>query len=175
VVDENYIVEILKDGRDAEPGEMGEVIITDLNNFCMPFIRYRVGDLAVAMDNRQPSPCGRGLSRIGKIEGRVQAIIVGTNGNYLPGTFFAHLFKDYDHIVSQYQVVQEQLGEIILKIVKAQRFSDQGFREIEDQLRRYLGQDIKITLEYVDLIPLGRTGKRQGAISKLGFDFQKSK
>jgi phenylacetate-CoA ligase len=175
VVDENYIVETLKDGRDAEPGEMGEVIITDLNNFCMPFIRYRVGDLAVAMDNRQPSPCGRGLSRIGKIEGRVQAIIVGTNGNYLPGTFFAHLFKDYDHIVSQYQVVQEQLGEIILKIVKAQRFSDQGFREIEDQLRRYLGQDIKITLEYVDLIPLGRTGKRQGAISKLGFDFQKSK
>ena len=175
VVDENYIVEILKDGRDAEPGEMGEVIITDLNNFCMPFIRYRVGDLAVAMDNHQSSPCGRGLSRIGKIEGRVQAIIVGTNGNFLPGTFFAHLFKDYDHIVSQYQVVQERLGEIILKIVKAQRFSDQGFREIEDQLRRYLGQDIKITLEFVELIPLGRTGKRQGAISKLGFDFQNSK
>lgn len=172
VVDENFIVEILKDGRRAEPGEMGEVVITDLNNFCMPFIRYRVGDLAVAMDNSQPSPCGRGLSRIGKIEGRVQAIIIGTNGNYVPGTFFAHLFKDYDHVVAQYQVVQEKLGAITLKIVKAQRFNREGFQEILDHLHHFLGSDMEITVEYVNLIPLGRTGKRQGAISKLGIDWQ---
>jgi phenylacetate-CoA ligase len=172
VVDENFIVEILKDGRRAEPGEMGEVVITDLNNFCMPFIRYRVGDLAVAMDNSKASPCGRGLSRIGQIEGRVQAIIVGTNGNYVPGTFFAHLFKDYDHIVAQYQVVQEKLGAITLKIVKAQRFNLEGFQEILDQLHHFLGKDMEITVEHVDLIPLGRTGKRQGAISKLGIDWQ---
>src|SRR6516225_5053080 len=60
VVAENYIVEILKEGRPAKPGELGEVVITDLNNRCMPLIRYRVGDLAVAIDNTVPSPCGRG-------------------------------------------------------------------------------------------------------------------
>ena len=54
VVAESYIVEVLKDGRPALPGEIGEVVITDLNNFCMPFIRYRVGDLAEAMDNTKP-------------------------------------------------------------------------------------------------------------------------
>ena len=172
LVAENFIVEILKDGRPAAPGEMGEVIITDLNNFCMPFIRYRVGDLAVAMDNSVASPCGRGLPRIGRIEGRVQAIIFGTNGNYVPGTFFAHLFKDYDHVVEQYQVVQEKLGAVTLKIVKAPRYNDEGFTEIMKQLRHFLGTDMKFHIEYVDLIPLGRTGKRQGAISKLGMDFQ---
>lgn len=172
VVAENYIVEILKDGKPAAPGEMGEVVITDLNNFCMPFIRYRVGDLAVAMDNSKPSPCGRGLPRIGRIEGRVQAIIFGTNGNFVPGTFFAHLFKDFDHLVAQYQVVQEQRGAITLKIVKAPRFNDEGFAEVLKHLHHFLGADMKITIEYVDLIPLGRTGKRQGAISKLGVDFQ---
>ncbi len=172
VVAENFIVEIIKDGRPAAPGEMGEVVITDLNNFCMPFIRYRVGDLAVAMDNSQPSPCGRGLPRIGQIEGRVQAIIFGTNGNFIPGTFFAHLFKDYDHVVSQYQVVQEQRGAVILKIVKAPRYTDEGFADIMKQLRHFLGNDMKFAIEYVDLIPLGRTGKRQGAVSKLGIDFQ---
>ena len=51
VMDESYIVEILKNGEPARPGEIGEVVITDLNNFCLPYIRYRIGDLAVAMDN----------------------------------------------------------------------------------------------------------------------------
>ena len=172
VVAENYIVEILKDGSAATPGQIGEVVITDLNNFCMPFIRYRVGDLAVAMDNSRPSPCGRGLPRIGRIEGRVQAIIFGTNGSFVPGALFGHLFKDFDHVVSQYQVIQEKLGEINLKIVKARRYTDEGFEEIITQLRHFLGDDMRFNIEYVDLIPLGRTGKRQGVVSKLAIDFQ---
>ena len=49
VVAEGYIVEILRDGKPALPGEIGEVVITDLNNYCMPFLRYRIGDLAEAM------------------------------------------------------------------------------------------------------------------------------
>jgi phenylacetate-coenzyme A ligase PaaK-like adenylate-forming protein len=172
VVAENNIVEILKDGKPAKPGELGEVVITDLNNYCMPFIRYRVGDLAVAMDSSHPSPCGRGLPRIGKIEGRVQAIIVGTNGSYVPGTFFAHLFKDYDFIVRQYQVIQEKLGEIKLKIVKAPRYTDEGFNEILAKLYRFLGTDMNIQVESLDIIPMVKTGKQQGTISKLGIDFQ---
>jgi len=102
----------------------------------------------------------------------VQAIIIGTNGNFVPGTFFAHLFKDYDHVVSQYQVIQEVRGEVILKIVKAPRYTEEGFADIMTQLRHFLGYDMKFKIEHVDLIPLGRTGKRQGAISKLSLDFQ---
>ena len=112
VVAENYIVEILKEGRPARPGELGEVVITDLNNRCMPLIRYRVGDLAVAMDSSEPSRCGRGLPRIGRIEGRAQAVIVGANGNYLPGTFFMHYFKDFDYIVRQFQIIQQDVGSL---------------------------------------------------------------
>ena len=55
-------------------------MITDLNNYCMPFIRYRIGDLAEAMDATDACACGRGLPRIGNIEGRVQSIIIGANG-----------------------------------------------------------------------------------------------
>jgi hypothetical protein len=90
----------------------------------------------------------------------------------VPGTFFAHLFKDFDHVVSQYQVIQDSLGAVNVKIVKAPRFTEEGFEEIMNHLRRFLGEDMKFNIEYVDLIPLGRTGKRQGAISKLGVDFQ---
>jgi phenylacetate-coenzyme A ligase PaaK-like adenylate-forming protein len=173
VVAENYIVEIVKEGRPARPGELGEVIITDLNNRCTPFIRYRVGDLAVAMDSTTPSPCGRGLPSIGAIEGRAQAIIIGANGNYVPGTFFMHYFKDFDYVVRQFQIIQSRLGHLTLKIVKADRFNDQLFQEILSGLRRYVGAEMEIEVEFVDSIPMVRTGKHQATISQLNLDFQK--
>ena len=174
VMAESYVVEILKDGRQALPGEVGEVVITDLNNLCLPFIRYRVGDLAEAMDGTEPCPCGRGLPRVGRIEGRVQSLVIGAHGKVMPGTFFSHLFKDYDHLVRQYQVVQEERGAITLKVVKGSRFTPELFeREILTVLRRYLGEETRIDVQFVDLIPLVRTGKRQAVISKLSLDFQK--
>ena len=173
VVAESYIVEILKDGRPARPGEIGEVVITDLNNYCMPFIRYRIGDLAVAIDGTEPCTCGRGLPRIGQIEGRVQAVIRGTNGAFLPGTFFSHLFKEFDHAIRQYQVVQEAEGEIILKIIRARRYTNEAMDEILKELRRYLGEDMTINVKTVDHIPMVGTGKHQGSVSKLEFDYQR--
>jgi phenylacetate-CoA ligase len=171
-VAESYIVEILKDGLPAKPGELGEVVVTDLNNFCMPLIRYRVGDLAVAMDHSQRCRCGRGLPKIGKIEGRVQAIIFGTNGTYMPGTFFHHLFKDYDHIVRQYQIIQDQRGSLQLKVIKAQRYDQEVFDQILAKLHKFLGTALRIDVEYVDRIEQTRTGKHQGVVSRLPIDFQ---
>jgi phenylacetate-CoA ligase len=173
VVAESYIVEILVDGRPARPGELGEVVITDLNNHCMPLIRYRIGDLAEAMDSSVRSPCGRGLPRIGRIEGRVQSIIVGANGRFLPGTFFAHLFKDLDHMIQQYQVVQERPGAIRLKVVPAARLTDSGLDEVLALLRRYMGEAMEIEVERVSSIELLETGKHQGAISRLDIDLQR--
>lgn len=173
VVAEGYVVELLRDGRPARPGETGEVVITDLNNYCLPFIRYRIGDLAVAMDDA-PCSCGRGMPRIGEIEGRVQSIIQGTDGRFLPGTFFAHYLKDFDHAIQQFQVVQEQPGALRFVLVKAGRFHDDVLSEILATFRRYLGEDMKIDVEVTDDIKLVRTGKRLAAISKLNIDFQRN-
>lgn len=174
VVAESYVVEVLRDGRPALPGEVGEVVITDLNNLCLPFIRYRIGDLAVAMDPAVPCPCGRGLPRLGRIEGRVQSLILGSNGAVVPGTFFAHLFKDYDWLVRQYQVVQERPGQITLKVVRGPRFDATAFeRELLQALRRFLGADMQIDVEPVEQIAMVRTGKRQATLSRVPLDFQR--
>lgn len=170
---ESYLVELIKDGRLAQPGEMGEVIITDLNNFCVPLIRYRIGDLAEQIDNTKVCPCGRGLPRIGEIKGRTQAIIIGSDGQYVPGTFFAHLLKDYSYAVKQFQIIQTKLGEIEIKMVKGKRFNEKTFKEILFQIRKYLGKNLKMKVRFVESISLGRTGKRQHSISKLNIDFQK--
>jgi phenylacetate-CoA ligase len=173
VVAEGYIVEILVDGRPALPGEVGEIVITDLNNYCMPFIRYRIGDLAQAVDNSEVSACGRGLPRIGDIQGRVQSIIQGTDGHFVPGTFFAHLLKEYDYAIKRFQVVQEEVGAIRMYVVKGARYSDDTMDEIKSRIRRHLGPSLRIDLQFTDDIALVRTGKHLASVSKLPIDFQR--
>ena len=172
VVAESYIVEILKDGRPAKPGELGEIVITDLNNYAVPLIRYRIGDLAVAIDPNETCACGRGLPRIGRIEGRSQAIIFCANRTWLPGTFFAHFFKEYDFAIRQYQVVQREQNAIELKIVSESGFSPVVQEEIVSHLHRFMGEEMRIDVQIVDQIPMVRTGKRTGVVSYLDYDFQ---
>lgn len=173
VVAEGYIVEILKGGEPAKPGEVGEVVITDLSNYCMPFIRYRIGDLAEAMDALAPCACGRGAPRIGAIEGRVQSIIQGTDGRFVPGTFFAHYLKEFEYAIKQFQVVQEEPGAITFRVVKGGRFSDDVLGEVLAGFRGVLGDDLRIAVDFVEEVAMVRTGKRVMAVSKLPLDFQR--
>ena len=172
VMDESYVVELLVDGRPAKPGEIGEVVVTDLNNFSVPLIRYRIGDLATAVDNAAPCPCGRGLSRIGHVQGRTQAIVHCGNGHWLPGTFFSHLFKDYEYAVRFFQIHQEVKGAFTIKVVKNRQFTEAAFAELLAELRRYAGEETDIAVEFVDEIPLVRTGKRSPVVSTVREDFQ---
>lgn len=173
VMAESYIVELLKDGRPAQPGEIGEVVITDLSNHCLPLIRYRIGDLAVAMDEREPCPCGRGLPRIGRIEGRTSSIMLCADGTWLPGSFFAHFFKDYHRSIRHYRVLQREPGAFQLELVKGPEFSAAELARMLRELRRHVDAGTRIEHAFVDEIPLGRTGKRQGEASSVKLDFQR--
>lgn len=173
VVAEGYIVEILAGGRPAKPGEIGEVVVTDLNNFCMPFIRYRIGDLAEPMPD-EPCTCGRGAPRIGRIQGRVQSIIQGVDGQYLPGTFFAHYLKEFDYALKRFQVVQEERDAMKFLVVKGSRFSQDVLDEVLATFRKHLGERMRIDVEFVEEIALVRTGKHMAAVSKLNVDFQRN-
>jgi len=150
VVAEGYIVEILRDGKPALPGEIGEVVVTDLNNYCMPFLRYRIGDLAEAMDPAAACSCGRGAARIGAIQGRVQSIIQGTDGRYLPGTFFSQCLEEYDYAFKRFQVLQDAPAAMTFRVVKAGRFSQSVLDEVLATFRKHLGESMRIDVELVD-------------------------
>lgn len=167
VVAESNIIEIIKDGRPAKVGEIGEVVVTELNNFAMPLIRYNIGDLAVKRSSTERCKCGRGLPLIGEIQGRVQSIVIGTNKQFIPGTFFNRVFFKHDLAVRQYQVVQEEFGKLIVKIIRGNLFTDEVLKSIVDDIKNYLGADLEIKVEFVEEIPLGKTGKRQYCISKI--------
>jgi phenylacetate-CoA ligase len=171
VQEESYIVEILVDGRQANPGEVGEVVITDLNNFSVPLIRYRLGDLALAVA-QDPCVCGRPHGLIGEITGRTQALVSCANGVWLPGTFFAHFFKDYDFAIKHYQVFQKVHGAFEVRLVSTPMFNAEVEKRIIHELLQYAGKETLIEVRVVEEIPLVKTGKRTPVISLIKSDFQ---
>jgi phenylacetate-CoA ligase len=171
VVEESYIVELITEGRPSKPGELGEIVVTDLKNRAMPMFRYRIGDLAIELDNPYECACGRQSRRIGTIEGRTQSIVCCTNGRWLPGSLFLHYFKDFEQVIEQFQIYQSNYDGFELRIIKGPKFSLESFETIMQGLREFVG-DTPIEIQFVDQIALVKTGKRSPVVSTLQYDFQ---
>ncbi len=103
----------------------------------------------------------------------MQSIIEGTDGSFLPGTFFSHYLKEFDHAIKRFQVIQDERGAIRFCIVKGGRYSDEVLEEVLATFRRYLGEGMRIDVEFVENVALVRTGKRLSSVSGLKRDFQR--
>jgi len=160
---EHIVVETVdEDGNICKPGELGEIVVTDLDNHAFPFIRYKTGDIGILSDRE--CRCGRGLPLMEKVEGRVWDIIVGTNNNRLVGTFW--LVRGVSGI-EKFQVIQENYGEILLKLIVNERFDETEKQKLIDRVYENCGQEMEIKIELVDEIPLTKSGKHRFVISKV--------
>ena len=69
-----------------------------------------------------------------------------------------HIFKDSVN-VSEAQICQDKRDEVVLKIVKKERYTERDEKIITREARTRLGNDIGIRFEYVDAIPRAPNGK----------------
>jgi len=152
VAAEGYIIEVLVNGRPAQPGEQGELFVTDLNNRCMPFLRYAVGDRAVAMDPQEPGATSRGLPRIGKLLGREPATFRGLDGACVPAGFFSALFAEYGYAVRRFQVAESSPSGIELRLDRAPRYSEATLDEIKNRIRQRLGASLAIDVSFQESV-----------------------
>jgi phenylacetate-CoA ligase len=166
---ENVIVEIADDkGRPIPVGGEGSVLITNLHNYAMPFIRYDMGDLGVSSD--RACPCGRGLPLLATLNGRKCDIIFTRSGKSIPGISIPKEFLA-PFGVEQIQIVQETYERVVVKLVLGREYPaehlDKLTREVISQYQPLFGEDVDIIIELVDQIPLTRAGKRRVVISNL--------
>lgn len=161
---ENLYVEIMNGNQPAQPGELGEIVITRLENWVMPFIRYRTGDLGIM--SSQVCSCGRGLPLLDRVEGRVQDGFYTPDGRVITGPFFGRLMRQCPEIV-EYQVHQTEINKLIIKVVTNPLNSLPSRNKIEEAIREYLGKTISAEFELVDEIPLTKSGKRRFIISHI--------
>jgi phenylacetate-CoA ligase len=162
--EENLVVELVKDGREAAAGESGDVVVTDLHNFGMPMIRYVNGDLArFAGPGR--CPCGRTLSKLEAVDGRRADMMIDKDGNVVPGIVFHVLFSDARvELVKQFQAIQAQNGAVVLKVVRGRDFADDAFQAVKRRFSTYL-RGLPFTVEFHEAIaPHSRSGKIQTVV-----------
>jgi phenylacetate-CoA ligase len=160
---ETLIVEVVvREGdrtRSARPGELGEVVITDLTNLAMPFIRYANGDLAVPAEPGTCA-CGRALPRLASIEGRVTETLLDGQGARVNGLVFNVVIAHLAHGIRQFQVVQHRDRSVTLKVAPTEAY-DAGIESVLRQTwERYL-PGVPVSLELVADIPTAASGKRQ--------------
>ncbi|HTE20279.1 MAG TPA: phenylacetate--CoA ligase family protein [Armatimonadota bacterium] len=168
VTADNLFVEVVRNGQLCEPGETGEILLTDLHNYGMPLIRYRVGDLGAWKG--QDCSCGRGLPLLKGIEGRTLDAIATPSGRLISGVFFPHLFKDFPSIRT-YQVIQEQRDQLNIRIALAAPFPPSERRTLEDAVARAVGAEMRVSWEMGEDVIIEKRSKFRPVVSRVPVDF----
>ncbi len=162
---EGLIVEFIKNGKQALPGEDATVIVTDLMNHAMPFIRYQVGDVAVYSD--KICSCGRELPLIEKVIGRDADYIVTPEGKYISGISLTENLSLRIPGVKQMQIEQYEIEYLKMRIVKDSSYNNKSKIRLAELSKEIFGPSMKYECEYVDKIEQEKNGKYRFVISRI--------
>lgn len=160
--DYDFYIEILKLNCDeeAEEGEIGRIVVTDLFSNALPLIRYEIGDLVTVGSECE---CGRKGRVLKNIEGRLVETILDSNGNRVSPFALNGALRDILNI-RQFQFIQKTKKDYVLKIVKQEGFDSEEI--ILQRYRNILGNSSNIKIEYVDDIKPLKSGKRPYIINE---------
>jgi phenylacetate-coenzyme A ligase PaaK-like adenylate-forming protein len=151
------LVEVLQDGRPAEPGERGEVVLTNLHAYAMPFIRYRIGDIAT---RAHACRCGLPFGSIAEIRGRMIDYFPLPDGRLLhPYEVMTRLVWGPGEWLRRYQLVQVRRDHVVLYAVTDGSHSPERLQSIARTVGPLLGPAVAFEVRVVDRIPDESTGK----------------
>jgi phenylacetate-CoA ligase len=162
---ERLLVEVAPSGLAGEDPDVGELLVTDLDSFGMPLIRYATEDLGSI--TWESCGCGLGLPRLNKAIGRTFDVIKAPNGNVLGGTFWTILLRTKRGI-ERFQVIQEELDRITVAIIPDTDFSNETREYIMDKIRDACGPEMRVRFELKPELETTPTGKHRFVISRLG-------
>lgn len=157
------IVEFLReDGRTAEIGEESDIVCTGFINSVMPLIRYKIGDRG-ALSDRQCS-CGSPFPVLQSLLGRIDDVILTPDGKRVGR--LSPVLKGFP--VKEVQYLQSNRDVVNVQIVKDTEFTENTEDKLIVELRKRLGYEININIQYVDNIQRGSGGKLKTIISTVG-------
>ena len=162
VMSPHVYVELLdREGNEVQPGEMGYVVVTRLDGFAMPLIRYYLGDLAERGDPDEVCECGRGFPMLRRIIGRDTDVVRTRSGKFLIVHFFTGIFEHYPQI-KQFQVVQSSLDYITINYVPDElSFRSDVLDIVQEKIQDKLQEPFVIHFNPVNDIAPTASGKPQ--------------
>jgi len=165
VLTDAVIVEILNtQGQPAEPGELGEIVVTDLYSHEAPFLRYATGDLAAW--SRDRCPCGRALPLLERIEGRANDCIVAADGRIINALAMVYPVREVDG-VEEFRIFQKEVDYFSVQLVCNDRFRPESEDHIRNAWSNLLRTSLHVEFEYLPRLAPERSGKFRHVISDL--------
>jgi phenylacetate-CoA ligase len=152
------------DGKAVPPGVPGRILLTDLTNYFMPFLRYEIEDIGSWTGT--PCSCGRPFPLLGKIWGRSSDFIVTPQGKLIHSVFFTHLFYDMPD-VALFQINQKDLYNIDVYLVLRPGISEYPSSLLSERLRKALGANVTFNLQVVPKIDRPPSGKHRFTVSSV--------
>jgi phenylacetate-CoA ligase len=167
LVADSIYLEITSPGGQVKDDQAGDVLVTDLLNYGMPFIRYRIGDLA-AWEGKSCS-CGLKLPLLKSLVGRDTDFLVTPEGGVISGVAIIALLTQYGTRggIAQMQILQEAPQELFVKVVKGPRFGPEDILHIKVTLHKLFGSRAEIDFQFVSEIPKEKSGKFRYTISRV--------
>jgi phenylacetate-CoA ligase len=153
---DSVILEFLKDGEPVAPGERGEIVVTNLWNEAMPFIRYRLEDMGIPSDGT--CECGRSFPLVEEIEGKFDDFIVLPSGKLVPSTRVIPFFFIVPKI-GEFKMIQDKRTHVICRIVPLKGFTDAMEKALIQKIEAVLGESVGVDVEKVTHIDHTGTGK----------------
>lgn len=147
-----YVEVLRENGSVADIGEIGNIIVTGFINQGMPFIRYDTGDLGEIVYRHS------GIVHFSNIIGRSQDFLWSKNKQkvFLTALVFGQHLKAFKNM-NKWQLVQDEIGKVVIKIVKTEYYSDEDEKEILSKFKSVAAFDLEF--EYVPNILLTKSGK----------------
>lgn len=136
--------------------------MTGLHSEAQPFIRYRTGDL-VRLSHTSCNE-GRGLHVIREVTGRTTDFVVRADGAVMHALAVIYVLRAVDGVAA-FKLIQHDLRELEVLVVRDGRWSEESRRRIADGLRARMGADVRVAIREVAEIPAEASGKVRQVVS----------
>lgn len=157
---DSLIVQIVKDNMELEDGERGEIVVTDLDNYAMPLIRYNIGDIGIK--TREKCDCGIAFPMLESVLGRSNDFVFSPGGEKIFPLIIDQIVRDHKGI-SEYQIIQNSLGTLIVEMVVSKDYDYDSDVQIRQKLKD-LYQFKEIVINHPVHIKRTDTGKFKSVI-----------
>jgi len=148
----DYVLEVINPqrGQPVPPGEVGEMVLTNLGRWGSPVLRYRTGDL-VRLDPR-PCPCGRGFAKLGGgILGRTDDMIHVRGNNVYPSTLEA-VIRRFAEVV-EYRVQVSEANQLTALRIEVEPVDPETGGDVAERISAAIREELLFRAEVVTVPP----------------------
>ncbi|MCM8760896.1 MAG: phenylacetate--CoA ligase family protein [Candidatus Omnitrophica bacterium] len=163
-INPNIITEVIKDATPVGEGIKGEIVVTDIDSYGMPFIRYCTGDEGVVGNRR--CACGRPYPIMDEIIGRDTDYVVSPSGEFIHPLALEYIFRELEGI-DYFKIVQEKEDKLVVTMSVNDRFEKKLETDIKARIDGVMGVAIETIFRYVGQDEIGSEGKYKFVVSEV--------